>query len=377
LQLINDFDFILEHHECCTYDFYYKFGVKYNITLNGNNPHKGKKNQGNRTLLHVMRSPTNNNLFEMTVCAKYEMLELPLTSMKLEVTKANVVELLSFLQNYYENNLTQTDFEFLTKINIDVPNHDINGMFVVDHINLSIFSTQVRDIICSITNDKNSIMCLKNLISEPTNLSRFKWKNLPKTDKIRMFYSQYLKSECVVPLWLPNTNLISFLIDQFIFKIKELVNNIYITFECEIKYTIYEINKYDSLYRECINKLNNPVENNLLDSHIKKVYAELKLDSKLQRDNFRNKLTELYIDMFDKLNIIFKGINIIRWKNYIGIYKNLYMIDNIECILCIIFNFVPEIKLKLIDGSNIIVFSEELYNNDIWLVILELGRIYQ
>ena len=192
LQLINDFDFVLEHHECCTYQFYYEFGAEYNITLNGTKPHSGKKNQGNKTPLHVMRHTGNKTLFELTVCSTPLLLELPMTNMKLTLTKDNFSNLLSFLQGYHENTLT--NFEFLKELDISVPDCDCDGLFVENNLNLP-FSPQIKNIINKITCNKTHIQCLQYLVQNPTNLSRLQWKNIPNTNIISSLYLQYCLDE--------------------------------------------------------------------------------------------------------------------------------------------------------------------------------------
>jgi hypothetical protein len=356
LQLINDFDFVLEYKECCTYDFYYNFGAEYNIFLNGSKPINNKKNQGNKTPLHVMRHTGNKTLFELTVCSTPLLLELPMTNMKLYLTKDNFINLLSFLQGYHENTLT--NFEFLNELDINVEDCDADGLFVANDITLP-FSSQIKTIINNITRNNTHLQCLQYLVQNPTNLSRLQWKNIPKANCILSLYLQYSLD---IPLWLPNTELLTFLTIQFLSQLKTTIHNTYILYESELIHLTNKINKYDKLFTEYNTQLSNSAD--------KKTCAQLKQNAKLKRDGYREKITNLYVNMFIKLNSNFEGMNMIRWKDHIEIYEK----NNVDCILTYLFDF--KIPLKLLDGGNVVTTSKDLFNNDIWLILIELARVY-
>lgn len=434
LQLIRDFDFILEDVRCCTDLFYYEFGAEFNIVLNGKKSENGKKNQGGNTPLHVMRSihpirlpDTNDYLFEMAICAKDIGLELPMTSMKLPITPDNYIGFFSLIEKIHINSIDQSNLDFLNCIHFDIPKCDINGMFDVDHIDCKL-SDSIKNIVNKITSDKNCQQCLYYLTINPTNLSRLEWKNIPKSNKIKLFYGK-----SVLP-WLLNNDLILDLTDKFIYELALVVNTIYLIYKSDIDNMIEEINNLEnnSAVIDCnydltgiggsstdvIAFLRNQNTNmciskspriskllskkNLVQSDIETMidivyeiglkcdkynvtyipeqiesgthYAQLKNSIKKQMYEVRKKLTEVYCLMFGTLVEIFEGMNMIRWKDNIELYRSLSNPSAINCITNI-FKFAPEIKIKLNDGSNIITDSQNLSKNSIWLLFMELDRV--
>jgi hypothetical protein len=434
LQLIRDFDFLLEDMECCTDYFYYDFASEFNIVLNGKKSENGKKNQGGTTPLHVMRSiypirlsDTNDCLFEMAVCVenKYNKLELPMTSMKLIITEDNYMDLFFLLEKIHLSTVVDSDLEILNRFNIIIPKCDANGMFDVEHIDCKL-SDVIINIVRKITTYKNCQQCLYYLISNPTNLSRLKWKNIPKSDKIRNL-------QLDPPTWLLNNDLIIDLVDKFIYELKLIVDVIYSQYAFNISTIIQEINNLENDLAICecnydligiggsatdviaflqyyntdicigesprISKLLS--KKNLMHSDIEMMidwvskiglkcdkynvtyipgkmessmyYAQLKNSIKNKILDVRKRLTNVYVPMFGKLADIFEGMNVIRWKDNIESYKSLPNMHAINCITNI-FNFLPEIKIKLNDGTNIITDSTNLSRNSIWLLFMEWDR---
>ena len=437
LRLIRDFDFILEDVECCTDYFYYDFASEFNIVLNGKKSENGKKNQGATSPLHVMRSVYpirvgDDCLFEMAVCIEDTKLELPMTCMKLIITKDNYIDLFVLLEKIHMGSVTQSDLEFLKQIDIIIPKCDLNGMFDVDTdaIHPGTLSDQIVNIIEKITSDKNYQQCLYYLVSNPTNLSRLKWKNIPKSDKIRFMYEQ---NSQLVPLWLLNNDLIINLVDKFIYELGLIVNDIYVEYASTISNIIQEINNLENDFAVCecnydlmgiggsatdviaflqyqntnpsigesprISKLLS--KKNLMHANVENMidivnkiglkcdkynvtyipgkmessmyYAQLKNSIKKKIFDVRKRLTDVYIPMFGKLAIIFEGMNMIRWKDNIESYRNLPNMHAISCITNI-FNFLPSIRIKLDDGTNIITDSTTLSKNSIWLLFMEWDR---
>jgi len=355
LNLINDFDFIINDVNFKNDYFYYEFGREYNISLNGK-----LKNKNSSSTLRVMRS--NNNKFELSIDDDCK--ELPMTNMTILITIDNYENFFILFKNIINNTINHLHLLFLKNIDINIPIHDNNGMFC-DNIHINIFndlnnlSNDLISIIKNTTSDKNSQLCLYYLIKNPTNLSRCLWKNIEKSDKIKNYYNTYLHA--MYPNWLLNKDLLLPLLDKFINNLNILINNIYSQYQIDIKKLVDEINKYDKdiMINQCLYDLSGIND-----------YPKLKHFIKNKRDELRLILTNIYEEMFSKINDIFVNITILRWKNNIQMYKNLENQSAINC-LYKIFNF--DIQLKLLDGKNIINVKN-ITNNSIWQLIIELYK---
>ena len=102
-------------------------------------------------------------------------------------------------------------------------------------------------------------------------------------------------------------------------------------------------------------------------------YGRNKKSIKDEINILRNKLTDLYTHMFKELEEIFYGMNVIRWKDNIELYRTQLTFDAIECINNI-FSFAPNIRTNLNDNTIIITETKYLSINVIWLLVLELHR---
>jgi hypothetical protein len=407
MDLIKDYDFVLEWEECCSYDFYFEFGKEFGITLNGymgNNP-KIVKNR----LLNVMRSPLTD-LFEMSVCIKDECYELPLTSMKLYITKYNIENIFKLIEKINTNQLCKDDLQFLKNINIDI--HDcIDGMFNISTLNTYNLSPILINIINNISPNIIHKQCLYNLIQNPTNLSRLKWKNVNKSNLIKQFYTSHIKIPSLsLPSWLLNEELILSLTSTLIKFLSQTTNNIYLKYKTPIDAIINNINdlQREYIYYDCcydlvgigsdpsnviINLNNNIKMDTFFKLSIERVenirlkcerysvifsndmmginYGKMK---KMKKDEIcieMGKLLEMYKLLFNDWLDVFNGCNIVRWKDNIKLYRDIPNTDAIQCLIDI-FNF--NIMTQLDYDNSIKLNTNKISNNSVWLLIMELKR---
>ncbi len=402
MNLIKDYDFVLECEECCTQSFYYEFGKKFDITLNGytgTNIRIVKKK-----LLNVMRS-SNNNLFEMAVCVKNSCFELPLTSMKIVITNDNITYLFGLIEKIYNNTLCQNDLCLLQNVNIDIPICN-DGLYYIDKLDSCNLSSTIINVIDNITTNNNQKQCLYYLVKNPTNLSRLKWKNIPKSNEIKQFYKSHFNS--ILPQWLINDNIVK-LVDKLIKYLGILTNNIYFNHKINIDEAITKINELEREYMifDCgydlvgiggspqavINNFNNNVVMNtfykLSAERIEQIklkcekfdvtftndmmgvnYGKLKRDKKNEIVDEMNKLVVNYLLLFEDWFRVFNGMNITRWKDNIKLYRTLDIDDPMLCITKI-FNFNIMTKLSFLDLQ---FNTSELSKNSIWSLIIELYR---
>ena len=394
LNLIKDFDFVLEDERCCNEYFYYEFGKEFDIYLNGCR----KSSQGKNTQLHVMRHHSSTK-YELSVCTK-DPLELPMTSMKVLITEENYISLFTLLENIND----KIDYNLLNNINIIIPEHNENGMFDESFIPND---TIISNIIIKTTKDSHSQQCLYYLIKNPTNIARLKFKNIPKSNDIKKLYQ-------IPPNWLLNECLILNLVEELIVNITLYINNIYNYYEKYINNLTEQIITDDNLYMtyectydllgiggnpsEVIDFLNgkndNPIireaprirklkNKELMIPIVEKIGIKcekynvkfdndmfninpciLKQEIKNNRDLLRTDLTNLYIEMFQKIDRLFENININRWKDSL----------NSSDPLLDIFQFCHQLKLKLNDAP-IIINGTILSKSVTWLIVNKIQNL--
>jgi len=325
---IKDFDFVLEDDRCCNDYFYYEFGKEFGISLNGCQ----KRSQGKKTKLHVMRHYYKKG-YELLVCNKDDF-ELPMTSMKIYITEKNCVSFFNLLNKLKNETYQNINFKELLKFKVTIPNHIEGGMFN------QLFepnNTVISNIIINTTENKHYQQCLYYLISNPTNITRLKFKNIPKSEYIKQLY----QSRSTYPNWLLDENLILNLVEKLIVNITLYFDNIYDCYKKEIITLTEHIIVFDKLVKEC-------------DS----------LDIKINRDLIRSDLTDIYIEMFLKMDGLFENVNINRWINSFDLSDPL--LD--------IFKFSYELKLKLND-TNIITNGKILSKSPTWLIINKIQKL--
>ncbi len=403
LNLIHDFDFMINDDRLKTEYFYYEFGKEYQITLNGRSKNKTSSLLVMRSSIHL-----NDKLFEL--CLSDDCKELPMTGMKILITKENFQDFFTLFENIDCINISHLNF--LKEIEIDIPPCDENGMFY-NSSTINMINCNLNNIILNTTSDKNCQLCLYYLIKNPSNLSRYQWKNVEKSNKIKKYY-QLLDD--TYPRWLLNETL---LIETFITHLNNYINTIYLQYQNDINVLVNEINKYDQemIVNEClydlsgiggnpddvlnflyhnihndlivssprISKLNPNMINKMINDviliktkcdkynvtfKVGNEYPKLKMMAKNKRNELRIQLTEIYEAMFLKINDVFINTFVLRWKNNIEMYKKS---ENKAAINCLYHIFGFPIQLKLLDGSSIIDVKN-ISNNPIWQLILELYK---
>jgi len=386
LSEIKDFDFVLEDERFCNEYFYSEFSEEFDIFLNGCR----KPSQGKNTQLHVMRHHSSTK-YELSVCVK-DCLELPMTSMKILVTKENYVSLLNSLEN---------DHSLLIKLDIIIPNHNDHGMFA---ISFNSDDSIISNIIINTTINTVEQQCLYYLIKNPTNIARLKFKNIPKSQNIRKLYR---------PTWLLNESLILNLVEKLIVNITLYVNDIYERYEDDINILTEQIIKDDDqmMIYECTydllgigsdpsdvidylyGKNDDPIIRNspriiklqnkeLMIDIVKKIEIKcqkydvkfnldmlnsnpciLKNKTQINRDLLRTDLTNIYIEMFQKIDHIFENLNMNRWKGSFDLSDPL--VD--------IFKFCYKLKLKINEGP-IVINSKILSTRVSWLIVNKIQK---
>ena len=332
LNLINDYDFILESSDPMVNQLGKEFGIFLYV---------------NTLKLQILRR-YDSNLIELSICKKDDQLELPMTAMKCKITNDNYKLFLLFLYKLKYKFLTKEDLKFLKDIYIHIPEHK-NGIFINIESNIYL-SNDIKNIINHITTNKNEKQCLYHLVQNPSHLSRLKWKNWDKSNKIKAFYHLYLND---LPSWLLNDTIIN-LVDDFILHLNYLITNIYNKYKNDIMHYINIINIYEYDYSQC---------------HDDRVKNSIVINAKEPR----HQLTLLYEEFFTQLAFIFNGMHVIRWKDNIHIYRKLNNNDALACITNL-FSFNIKIKMTFNKVYDVITNKKILYENDIWLLFLELER---
>lgn len=203
--------------------------------------------------------------FEMSIRNenyKLSELELPLTSMKIEITTDNLDSLFILIESIY---LNKPDLSLLNHIDIIIDDYDSNGLFSVTNIDDGGLS---NDFISLLGDNLNVRQFFISHMKEPDRLFyRLFEKNLPKALKIR--------EKCKID-WLPNVNYINNIFDTFVNELNKHINMIYNKYyndmkneydmiqETELNVTIYECKQrilelYDKNLNLniCIDELNN------------------------------------------------------------------------------------------------------------------------
>jgi hypothetical protein len=403
MNLIKDYDFMLECSDCCEHNFYYEFGKEYGITLNGylGNNTKIVKNK----LLNVMRSP-DGDLFEMAVYGKSFCIELPMTTMKIKITKDNYEYLFELIRKMYTTIILEKDLCILKYFDIDISKCE-NGMFDVVNLDTLNLPIPIINIIDKITNNINHKQCLCYLIKNPTNLSRLKWKNIPKSDKIKHFYNSHFNNE-VMANWLLDNDIILRLVDEFIEHLGLTINDIYLKYKNEIDIITMNIKQLENehIYYDCCydlvgiggvpmdiienlkcgvtmktffkltfemldnikvkcEKYNVKFSNDMMDIN----YGKLKMDKRNEIGKFVDDLIKIYLVMFDEMFMVFDGVNLIRWRDNIHMY---WGNDDAMGYMYKIFDFRVMMDLSLVKGIKFNV--GKLATNSIWMLVMGMYK---
>ena len=349
-RLIKDWDFVLIS-QCF-------------INYNTNFSQEGKKviiirykDESNRMMVN------NETLIEMAIKNTYDPLselEIPLTSMKINITLDRIEIIFSLIEKLYLNH--KLDLEYLNYVfnilNIVIDDHDKNALFQVNNLdNGNLSNTMLNCIKLASKDDKNIQQFLISHIKEPDRLFfRLFNKNIPKAIKIK----EYFNNDDMQ--WLPTVDFINVIVDNFINILKDKVNNIYqnhyeiikmdynklldveakiYTLECDS--FMSELNNKGLRLHECINELNDYISqksngtyipNNIdivmliLSPQIKdsNTLISMKLSSLRKKVIKFEKYLECY-ELYDIINdndvkdIIFEKKN---RNKYVASLKNLY-----------------------------------------------------
>lgn len=223
--------------------------------------------------------------------------ELPMTMMKILITKDNIDKIFSLAQHFFLHNTCGLPIDanlikrYMADIDVIVPKAD-NGMFDVLKVDEGCFSKEMLDIInnyvnniCvndNIQNRKNIKQLIISQLKEPDRIfDRLIGKNIPKSDKIRIFlHSKQILAE---ESWLIDGEKIGAIIKGFVEELQIIIQQ-----------------KFNSILPE-INRVTNIVNN--LKAHLvlseeantrKTTYRELK---SLEQDEFvKDKMNSILIN---------------------------------------------------------------------------------
>lgn len=191
-------------------------------------------------ILYQTKYPIKLNdqaLFEISVMEKeiFSNLELPLTTMKMKVTKYNLKYIFMFAKSFYSYKVNNIPIDIdiirhmIKGINFYIyPNKD--GLFIINKQNYNLGSLKGNIIKFIKDFSKKNINLEQFLITqiqEPNRLFyRLLEKNIPKVDKIINFFQnhsiQYKKLS-----WLLNIQNIINIVDKFIEKLRDKIFDIY------------------------------------------------------------------------------------------------------------------------------------------------------
>jgi len=191
-------------------------------------------------ILYQTKYPIKLNdqaLFEISVMEKeiFSNLELPLTTMKMKVTKYNLKYIFMFAKSFYSYKVNNIPIDIdiikhmIKGINFYIyPNKD--GLFIINKQNYNLGSLKGNIIKFIKDFSKKNINLEQFLITqiqEPNRLFyRLLEKNIPKVDKIINFFQnhsiQYKKLS-----WLLNIQNIINIVDKFIEKLRDKIVDIY------------------------------------------------------------------------------------------------------------------------------------------------------
>jgi hypothetical protein len=163
-------------------------------------------------------------LFEIAILEgdNFVDLELPLTTMKVKVTRRNLPHIFMFAKSFYSYKIKDEPIDLnvikhmIKNISFIIPEHK-NGLFAVDKLHTGALSQELLSFITTFSkNDVNLEQFLVTHIQEPHRLLfRFFEKNIPKVKKIKTFLTEnnLVKN---LPSWLFDPTNMKNTIDSFI-----------------------------------------------------------------------------------------------------------------------------------------------------------------
>jgi hypothetical protein len=172
-------------------------------------------------------------LFEMAIRKKADTfgdLELPMTTMKIQMTIYNIDKLFTLMETLYLNKYhdLKMDYDYLDsilkEIDIIIDEYDENGLFKISDNDYDDggLSNKMLKSIKNISNDNLNVeQFLISHIKEPDRLFlRLFEKNIHKSNLIKKYFDTNFK-------WLPNENFINIIFEKFIGELKQNITEIY------------------------------------------------------------------------------------------------------------------------------------------------------
>lgn len=230
LKLINDWDFVV-YGMIPDNDFFTMSHNQFNINK------EGEKIIVMRYKTPKERSMINGEaLFELSVkhAELMSSLEIPLTSMKIQITKTNICEIFELVRLIRSSDCVITIKKIINSLSLIIPECDVNGLFNLTHLNFD--DGNLSDELLKLIGNENIVYTqfLVSQIKEPDRLFlRFIGKNLPKSKKIQQFLSNHMVKYQHQP-WLLDENNIVGIIDAFNVRLKNHIDKILNDFITEI-----------------------------------------------------------------------------------------------------------------------------------------------
>ena len=247
-------------------------------------------------------------LFEIAILEgdNYVDLELPLTTMKVKVTRKNLPYIFMFAKSFYtyrtKNEAIDLDVikHMITNINFIIPEHK-SGLFAVKNLHTGALSQQLLSLIHTFSkNNVNMEQFLVTHIQEPHRLLfRFFEKNIPKVNKIKAFLTEnnLVKQ---LPSWLFDSKLMADTAESFI---ELLGSKIYLLYTDNVdKYGVEDTIEMVSQFINGINLSRIQIEYNNFGCDGKKLIKILfsKLNKEIEQDSLNkmantNKLANILL----------------------------------------------------------------------------------
>lgn len=349
LKLVKDWDFAMcvekSHHNIII-----EIAKKYDIIKEG------------ETII-VLRMKDNikigsDALFEISLKESDPLseLELPMTTMKIEITKDNIEKVFGLSEFFFlvnnvnmltisrysqllfhpllegvTENVKYEHFQFhMDNLTIIIPDNE-NGYFKVNgNFDQGDLSIHLLELINKVTSNINEKQFLIAQIKQPDRMFyRLLGKNLKKSIMINNFLKKHSIS---IPTWLINIDHVNGLINNFVNEINKFATIIFAKYENEVNEKHNQIIFVDD-YIKIIDKIINycDIEKHYDEAEfnqIKKLYLDkITLDTKISKGYIKkirsisSKFVEEYIEIviliFNDLDLIMKGVNIGR---LVGLY---------------------------------------------------------
>jgi len=178
--------------------------------------------------------PTTEALLEVSIKETelgYSDLEIPLTSMKIEMTKNNINQFFDFILKWDKEEYGSKTDEMIHGFIIENQKTDINGLFDVDKDRFDDggLHRSMLDVIKNTSKDINTQQFLVSQITQPDRLfTRLREKNFVKSEKIKSLYEKHSYSAEGSKLLL-NTEYLDEIIERYLNLLKQTIVNSYDT----------------------------------------------------------------------------------------------------------------------------------------------------